>query len=706
MISRTGRRALGVPAPGFSMPCLAQPTAPLTLESVLSAPIATGMVAGQGSGRIAWVSAEKGRRNILIAERGADGAYVTRPLTAFTQDNGFELAQVAFADSDNFVLSTGGGSLEGGGPVNATGDVAGPRAKTIHALPLGGGQPRCFGPGDMPVPAPQGDRFVFLRDGQVWIAALGSGAKARQLIDDRGIAGALAWSPDGRKLAFVSQRREGHALLGVFDFATNAITWMAPSIDRDLCPCWSPDGRRIAWIRASNTLASREMVFAPQRVGAPWSLWRGDPATGKSWAIWQADKGFGSVFKPLEDGTSLLWTSDDRLVFPWEKTGWIRLYSLGAEEGVPRPLTPDGSEVFAAAVDGAHIIYSSNAGDNDHRHLRRIAAAGGAALALTREDHIADLPVASPDGTVFALYGNDRDPLEPVAIVPGRAIAPLYRPPARMQFPGGALVAPQRVVFDSDDGLSIHGQLFLPQAPTSGKRPAVLFFHGGPQRQMLLGWNPMGAYAQLYAMNQYLASRGFVVLSVNYRGSTGYGLEFREPAEFGETGGSEVHDIVAAARFLRSRPDVDPARIGVYGVSYGGLMTALALGKAPEYFAAGVDIAGVHNWKTLLPYLTRADAAPGAAERAYQSSPISGVATWCAPVLLVNGDDDRLVNISQTAELVQALRAVGKVEPEQFVMPNELHDMLLYRNWIATLERTEEFLTRNLRAAKAGAGKP
>ena len=213
---------------------------------------------------------------------------------------------------------------------------------------------------------------------------------------------------------------------------------------------------------------------------------------------------------------------------------------------------------------------------------------------------------------------------------------------------------------------------------------------------MLLGWHPMGAYSHLYAINQLLASQGIVVLSVNFRGGTGYGLDFREAPDFAEAGGSEVRDIAAAVRYVKSRADVDPSKVAVYGMSYGGVMTSLALSKLPGEFVAGVDIAGVHDWKTFLPYLTAPGAPPEPAEIAVRSSAISSVASWTAPVLLIHGDDDRAVDFSQTVELVRALRKVGKVEPEQFVLPGEVHDFIRYQSWVSVFHRGDAFLLRYL----------
>ena len=113
---------------------------------------------------------------------------------------------------------------------------------------------------------------------------------------------------------------------------------------------------------------------------------------------------------------------------------------------------------------------------------------------------------------------------------------------------------------------------------------------------MLLGWHYMYYYNNAYAMNQYLASRGYVVLSVNYRSGIGYGMKFREALNYGAGGASEFNDVLGAGLFLKSRPDVDPARIGLWGGSYGGYLTALGLARASDLFAAGVDMHGVHDW--------------------------------------------------------------------------------------------------------------
>jgi dipeptidyl aminopeptidase/acylaminoacyl peptidase len=200
-------------------------------------------------------------------------------------------------------------------------------------------------------------------------------------------------------------------------------------------------------------------------------------------------------------------------------------------------------------------------------------------------------------------------------------------------------------------------------------------------------------------MNQYLASQGYIVLAVNYRSGIGYGMEFREALNYGATGASEYNDVQGAGLYLRSRPDVDPKRIGAWGGSYGGYLTALALARSSDLYAAGVDFHGVHDWNlefdTFVPgWNTEADLL--GRKLAYASSPMSSVDTWRSPVLLIQGDDDRNVAFAQTVQLVEDLRSKG-VHVEQLVFPDEVHDFLTHKNWLAAYTATSEFLDRMLR---------
>jgi dipeptidyl aminopeptidase/acylaminoacyl peptidase len=266
-------------------------------------------------------------------------------------------------------------------------------------------------------------------------------------------------------------------------------------------------------------------------------------------------------------------------------------------------------------------------------------------------------------------------------------------------FPAAALLEPEAVTFPAADGMTIRGQLFMPERCRRARNcPGVLFFHGGSRRQMLLGWHYLGYYHNAYALNQYLAGRGYVVLSVNYRSGTGYGLEFREALNFGATGASEYNDIVGAGLYLKGRPEVDPARIGLWGGSYGGYLTALGLARASDLFAAGVDFHGVHDWNVVIRNfvqsydpLERQDVA----RLAFESSPMAAIETWRSPVLLIHGDDDRNVPFSETVELVTSLRRQG-VELEQLIFPDEVHSFLTHARWLEAYRATADFFDRKL----------
>ena len=259
------------------------------------------------------------------------------------------------------------------------------------------------------------------------------------------------------------------------------------------------------------------------------------------------------------------------------------------------------------------------------------------------------------------------------------------------------------MVFKSEDGLEIHGQLFVPKNQKE-RGPALIFTHGGPIRQMLLGFHYMEYYHHAYAMNQYLASKGYTVLSVNYRLGIMYGRKFREPPKSVWRGTSEYQDVVAGAKFLQILDNVDQQRIGLWGGSYGGFLTAMGLARNSDVFKAGVDFHGVHDWEIFLPgwagevEAKSADIAPDikeARQLAFKSSPVASIANWRSPVLLVHGDDDRNVPFQQTTDLVEKLRA-QKVAFEELIIPDEIHDLLRWSDWIRAYHATAEFFDRKL----------
>jgi dipeptidyl aminopeptidase/acylaminoacyl peptidase len=274
------------------------------------------------------------------------------------------------------------------------------------------------------------------------------------------------------------------------------------------------------------------------------------------------------------------------------------------------------------------------------------------------------------------------------------------------EYPAKALVTPKLVSFVAADGVKVQGQLFR-RADASGPQPVVIFVHGGPPRQMLLGWHYMGYYSNAYAVNQFLAEQGFTVLSVNYRLGIGYGRAFQHPEHAGPAGASEYQDVLAGARFLQQMPGVAPEKIGIWGGSYGGYLTGLALARNSDVFKAGVDFHGLGNW---VPDLQKDHALPehwwdGTTEwqkaiaTAFASSPAADMAGWKSPVLLIHGDDDRNVPFDQTVDVAHRL-AQQHTPFEELIIPNEIHGFLRYGSWLEADQATVEFLTRQLMPQK------
>lgn len=672
-----------------------------TLDEILTAPFATDLTAAPAGAAFAWIRYDLGARNLWVAEGpGFEG----RALTGWSADDGQDLAQIAFTpDGRGVVFVRGGGPNRAGEFPNPTSEPE-PADRALWYASLDGETPRRLAEGSSPSISPDGRTLAFLHRGQVFALALSGEPAATPMFRIRGSAGSLAWSPDGERLAFISNRGD-HAFLGVFDLASRQIRYLDPSLDRDGSPVWSPDGTRIAILRVPNERS--RLPFEPVRTALPWSIRVVDAASGDGREIWRAASGRGSAFHGIS-GPQLIWAAGDRIVFPWEREGWVQLYSVPAAGGPALHLTPGAFEVehVTVSADGSELYVSSNQDDIDRRHLWRVRPDRAGAEALTSGSGIEWGPAIAADGSAVAFLASDgRTPAHAEVRPAGGERRPMvddFQPDA---FPAADLVEPRQVTFESEDGLVIHGQLFLPANATSEARPAAVFFHGGSRRQMLLGWHYLRYYHNTYALNQYLASQGYVVLSVNYRSGIGYGLEFREALDYGARGASEYRDVVAAARFLRDRSDVDPDRIALWGGSYGGYLTALGLARNSDLFAAGVDIHGVHDWNVVIRNFVpsyEAGEREAFARLAYDSSPMAWIDGWRSPVLLIHGDDDRNVPFSESVDLIESLRHRG-VEVEQLVFPDEVHGFLLHRNWLAAFEAASDFLERRLsRTAAAG----
>jgi len=667
-----------------------------TIDDILSSSFPSALV-GNPRGKLVWPQATRGAHNLWFAEAPS---FQGRQITHYTEDDGQELSELCLSEDGAVVAFTRG---EG---TNAHGEYPNPRhlvagvEQTVFIVKTTGGDPKEVGKGHDPALSPDGKTVAFVTAGQVWSAPVDGSKKPEQLIHARGNAEGLTWSPDGKFLAFTSGRVQ-HSFVAVYTPGDKALRYLDASVDNDGSATWSPDSTKVAFIRVPTSQEAFD--FGPRRANdAPWSIRVADVASGKGREIWHAQPGKGSEFRELGSDNQLFWAAGDRVVFPWERSGYLHLYSVAASvagsELAAEELTPGQFEVehVALSPDRRILAYSSNQDDIDRRHLWRVSVAGGAARRLTNSLDLEWSPAFTGNDVAF-LRSDSKQPAR-ASIMTQSGVHDLDAHWLPADFPApSSLVEPQQVIFPAADGLAIHGQLFLPQGG-GAKRPAVIFLHGGSRRQMLLGWHYMFYYNQAYGFNQYLASKGYVVLSINYRSGIGYGLDFREAVNYGATGASEFDDVLGAGLYLRSRPDVIGDKIGLWGGSYGGYLTALGLARASDLFAAGVDLHGVHEWNDEIQNFVPAydpQKRQDLARVAFQSSPMAFVDTWKSPVLLIHGDDDRNVNFRQTLMLVEALRK-RNVEFEEIVFPDEIHDLLLHEDWLTAYHAADDFLGRHL----------
>ncbi|HYV96634.1 MAG TPA: prolyl oligopeptidase family serine peptidase, partial [Gemmatimonadaceae bacterium] len=391
--------------------------------------------------------------------------------------------------------------------------------------------------------------------------------------------------------------------------------------------------------------------------------------------------------------SNIRWTGD-YVVYQYtpQNDEFERYYSLKVTDPTARPVqltTTNGLIEDATSVsfspDGKTLYYCTNANDIEKRHIWSVPVSGGTPKQISTDDGIETYPQPLASGKQIAVLYFDAKTPASVGLFPteGGKTKTIF-PVLGAGFPSDAHVTPEIVITKAADGMEIHNQLFVPKDLKPGeKRPAMVFVHGGPVRQMLPGYHYMQFYHWAYAYNQWLQSQGYIVLSINYRGGVGYGRSFRTAPNTNSRGNSEYQDVLAGAKYLQGRADVDASRIGIWGLSYGGLLTSESLARNSDIFVAGADLAGVHLYTPTLD----------TANVAYKSSAVSAIDTWKSPVFLVHGDDDRNVDFAQTVGLVQLLRA-HNVYYELMVIPDDLHESMLHSNWVTTFDRIGDFLHR------------
>jgi dipeptidyl aminopeptidase/acylaminoacyl peptidase len=564
--------------------------------------------------------------------------------------------------------------------------------------------------------SPDGSKLAYTRSGQLHVQDLGNGQlwQATDVKQER-LTG-WRWSPDGRWFAYMVRRGEGRQTLipnysGRFVAARpfprsvagdqpqeSELFIVASEGGKPLrvepgplgnrvymnLPEWSPDSSKLL-VSVTHPGMKRRQVLTIERAARKPRLVHEE----------KDEKWVSQAFAA--------WSPDSRQVlFSSEQDGWSHLYAVPAEGGARRQLTKGAFEVrgemfsFDPQWIGDYIYFPSTEVSPAERHLyrikpdgsdkRKLSAREGLNVAQVSEDgrHIAWLlaDLTSP----FDLYVDEHR----VTTSPRAGFTNYRWPETRfVQFPSRG------------DGKMVSAKVLLPpgyrlEDKSAPARPAVVFIHGaGYATSVLKQW---GSYNEMrFAFNCYLAHQGYVVLDMDYRGSSGYGRAWRTDVHL-HMGGPDLDDVVGGVEYLRGLGNVDMRRIGIWGVSYGGFMTNMAMFQSPDTFRAGASWAAVNDWENYnAHYTTERLGTPERNPEAYRrSSPIHFSSLLKNPLLIVHGMVDNNVLFQDAVQLTEKLIHEGK-SFDQIYYPQENHGFVRDETLIDAYRRTAEWFAQHLK---------
>ncbi|MGC8487697.1 MAG: prolyl oligopeptidase family serine peptidase [Clostridia bacterium] len=535
--------------------------------------------------------------------------------------------------------------------------------------------------------------IAFVADGHLWLIdqANPDGPLVRAVDTPHTLLGPISFSPDGRRLLATVLRLGAIRALQVLEVASGLPLLETEGEDIPVDACFLDDDT-LAVVRLSPDAIRRQVLLAPicggqtllhEEVDA-----RGIVNLGQMAA---SPAGDAVAFIATVDGYPHL------TLFERGREG-LTVVLPGSHEDLG-----EEHEAPGFSQDGSLLVLSSSHGgrpqdrrvylfDRHSRTCRAVTGPGG-----THVD-----PVITPDGACMAYLGaSARESLEVyVRGSAGEDARVTHSMPSA--WAEAAVVLPEHLELSSLDGFRFHADLYRPPHPRETPGPALIYVHGGPMRQMRAGFHPMHPYAVFHAWNQYLLQQGYVILSIDFRGGTGYGVDF-ERGNYQGPGQGDLADVIAGARHLKTLPDVDPARVGIWGLSYGGYLTLLSLTKFPQEFRMGVNIAGmwtyaestgvgrVRFWERRLGGPRR----PETEVHYREASPADFADQLTAPLLNLHGTADESVEFQQLDQIVRDLTRLHKAF-EVMYYPGETHFFHRRESWEDAFSRMERAFTRDL----------
>jgi dipeptidyl aminopeptidase/acylaminoacyl peptidase len=579
--------------------------------------------------------------------------------------------------------------------------------KTYYKAPVNGGEEETLISGkklgDRVQLSPDGGKLSFISDGDIWIKN-GEGEPYRitegeKLLShrDHNELPWPQWSPDSSKIAFHSVKWQRQNI-GVVPIEVGETTWMAS--DRELFASyfmdWSPDSSQLALVRSSKDGKRAELVVCKDSgeiIGRPCKS--------------STDK-FVIRISMLSS-----WSNDgERISFVCNRNGWNHLHVFSLDSGDVTQLTKGDYEVVSFtgekpvwSPDDKWIIYLSNREMPQERGIWTVPSVGGESSKLVHMKGKCGNISLSPNGNQLAFTYSGPKEMRGLWIAPELNSTPVQihkTSSDKIKFEDVPEV--QAVTFNGPDGLEIPSILLTRKnLRRDQKHPAIIYGYGGGLVQDAV--NTLG----VFDLNRYLASKGYVVLIIDPRGSLGYGNEYATSIHL-DCGGRQIEDVVKGTEYLTSLGFVDPEKIGLWGASYGGFLTTQTLIDFPDSFAAGLVWNGVFDWKYIYDYNTSGMAEwvfivsrwgyPEEQTNLYhKKSPIKHVDKIKTPLLILQGEVDINCPLSEAIRFVDTLIKAGK-KFDFMIYPGEPHSYLKKETWLDVIDRVESFFNRHLRNKK------